>query len=55
MPPDGIVHHMKKQAGPNSLSLHNQADLEAFINHFDASVVGELGRNGVRRGECVTE
>ncbi|XP_046875517.1 protein disulfide-isomerase A3-like [Hypomesus transpacificus] len=37
---DGIVHHMKKQAGPNSLSLHNQADLEAFINHFDASVVG---------------
>lgn len=32
---------MKKQAGPDSVSLHNDKDLEAFVNHFDASVVGK--------------
>uniref|UniRef100_A0AAR2J850 Thioredoxin domain-containing protein n=1 Tax=Pygocentrus nattereri TaxID=42514 RepID=A0AAR2J850_PYGNA len=37
---DGIVDYMKKQAGPDSVSLHNEKDLETFINHFDASVVG---------------
>ncbi|KAL0962284.1 hypothetical protein UPYG_G00338100 [Umbra pygmaea] len=37
---DGIVNHMKKQAGPNSVILHNEADLESFISHLDASVVG---------------
>ncbi|XP_013997083.1 protein disulfide-isomerase A3 isoform X2 [Salmo salar] len=37
---DGIVHFMKKQAGPNSVTLRREADLEAFVNHFDASVVG---------------
>uniref|UniRef100_A0A673ZJS6 protein disulfide-isomerase n=1 Tax=Salmo trutta TaxID=8032 RepID=A0A673ZJS6_SALTR len=37
---DGIVHLMKKQAGPNSVTLRREADLEAFVNHFDASVVG---------------
>ncbi|XP_030644331.1 protein disulfide isomerase family A, member 8 [Chanos chanos] len=37
---DGIVSYMKKQAGPNSLPLHSERDLDSFINHFDASVVG---------------
>uniref|UniRef100_A0A8C8DEP1 Protein disulfide-isomerase n=1 Tax=Oncorhynchus tshawytscha TaxID=74940 RepID=A0A8C8DEP1_ONCTS len=37
---DGIVHYMKKQAGPNSVTLRSEADVEAFVNHFDASVVG---------------
>ncbi|XP_036418541.1 protein disulfide isomerase family A, member 8 [Colossoma macropomum] len=37
---DGIVDYMKKQAGPDSVSLHNEKDLETFVNHFDASVVG---------------
>uniref|UniRef100_A0A8C8C330 protein disulfide-isomerase n=1 Tax=Oncorhynchus tshawytscha TaxID=74940 RepID=A0A8C8C330_ONCTS len=39
---DGIVHFMKKQAGPNSVTLRREADLEAFVNHFDASVVETL-------------
>lgn len=39
---DGIVSYMKKQVGPSSLALHSEADLDAFINGFDASVVGEL-------------
>uniref|UniRef100_A0A8C7IYC7 Protein disulfide-isomerase n=1 Tax=Oncorhynchus kisutch TaxID=8019 RepID=A0A8C7IYC7_ONCKI len=37
---DGIVHYMKKQAGPNSVTMRSEADVEAFVNHFDASVVG---------------
>lgn len=39
---DGIVSYMKKQADPSSVALHSEAELEAFINVFDASVVGEL-------------
>ncbi|XP_062847630.1 protein disulfide isomerase family A, member 7 [Trichomycterus rosablanca] len=37
---DGIVSYMKKQAGPSSLALHAEADLDSFIDSFDASVVG---------------
>ncbi|KAL6457538.1 hypothetical protein MHYP_G00345010 [Metynnis hypsauchen] len=37
---DGIVDYMKKQAGPDSVSLHSVKDLETFVDHFDASVVG---------------
>ncbi|XP_053537642.1 protein disulfide isomerase family A, member 7 isoform X2 [Ictalurus punctatus] len=37
---DGIVSYMKKQSGPSSIALHSEADLDAFINGFDASVVG---------------
>ncbi|XP_007249749.3 protein disulfide isomerase family A, member 7 [Astyanax mexicanus] len=37
---DGIVSYMKKQAGPSSVPLHSEADLDSFINTFDASVVG---------------
>lgn len=39
---DGIVSYMKKQAGPSSVALHSEAELDAFINGFDASVVGEF-------------
>ncbi|XP_066530035.1 protein disulfide isomerase family A, member 8 [Hoplias malabaricus] len=42
---DGIVELMKKQAGPDSVILHNEKDLEAFINHFDASIVGVFESN----------
>ncbi|XP_043073950.1 protein disulfide isomerase family A, member 8 [Puntigrus tetrazona] len=37
---EGIVSYMKKQAGPDSVPLHNELDLENFINNFDASIVG---------------
>ncbi|KAL2084549.1 hypothetical protein ACEWY4_020067 [Coilia grayii] len=37
---DGIVSYMRKQAGPSSTPLLSEEDLEAFINNFDASVVG---------------
>ncbi|XP_026875534.2 protein disulfide isomerase family A, member 8 [Electrophorus electricus] len=37
---DGIVDHMKKHAGPDSVPLTTEKDLQAFINHSDASVVG---------------
>ncbi|KAI2652675.1 Protein disulfide-isomerase A3 [Labeo rohita] len=37
---DGIVNYMKKQAGPDSVPLHSEHDLENFINNFDASIVG---------------
>uniref|UniRef100_A0A8B9L557 Protein disulfide-isomerase A3 n=1 Tax=Astyanax mexicanus TaxID=7994 RepID=A0A8B9L557_ASTMX len=39
---DGIVSYMKKQAGPSSVPLHSEADLDSFINTFDASVVAVL-------------
>lgn len=39
---DGIVSYMKKQAGPSSVALHSEPELDAFINGFYASVVGEL-------------
>lgn len=42
VPIDGIVSFMKKQAGPSSIPLHNERDLDAFINNFEASVVGEF-------------
>ncbi|MBN3310035.1 PDIA3 isomerase, partial [Amia calva] len=37
---EGIVSYMKKQAGPSSVELRTKEDLEAFVNNFDASVVG---------------
>ncbi|XP_066539001.1 protein disulfide isomerase family A, member 7 [Hoplias malabaricus] len=37
---DGIVSYMKKQAGPSSLLLRSEADLDSFINTFEASIVG---------------
>lgn len=31
---------MKKQTGPDSIHLKSEEDLQTFINHYDASVVG---------------
>ncbi len=39
---DGIVSFLKKQAGPASVELKADADLQKFITDQDASVVGEL-------------
>lgn len=38
---DGIVSHLKKQAGPASVELKSQAEFEKFIGDRDASVVGK--------------
>uniref|UniRef100_A0A8C2F1L0 Protein disulfide-isomerase A3 n=1 Tax=Cyprinus carpio TaxID=7962 RepID=A0A8C2F1L0_CYPCA len=38
---EGIVNYMKKLAGPDSVPLHSEHDLENFINNFDASIVGK--------------
>uniref|UniRef100_W5MK62 protein disulfide-isomerase n=1 Tax=Lepisosteus oculatus TaxID=7918 RepID=W5MK62_LEPOC len=37
---DGIVSYMKKQAGPSSVELRTEEDLDSFVSHFDGSVVG---------------
>uniref|UniRef100_A0A671Q481 Protein disulfide-isomerase A3 n=1 Tax=Sinocyclocheilus anshuiensis TaxID=1608454 RepID=A0A671Q481_9TELE len=37
---DGIVSYMKKQAGPSSVSLLSEADLDSFVDNYEASVVG---------------
>lgn len=39
---DGIVSYFKKQAGPSSVELHDDADFQKFVSDSDASVVGEL-------------
>ncbi|KAK6476905.1 protein disulfide-isomerase A3-like [Huso huso] len=37
---DGIVSHLKKQAGPTSVEIKTAADFEKFTGERDASVVG---------------
>ncbi|KAJ4922208.1 hypothetical protein JOQ06_016614, partial [Pogonophryne albipinna] len=37
---DGIYQHMKKQTGPDSVLLQTEDELQTFIKHYDASVVG---------------
>ncbi|XP_032479701.1 protein disulfide-isomerase A3 isoform X2 [Phocoena sinus] len=37
---DGIVSHLKKQAGPASVGLRTEEEFEKFISDKDASVVG---------------
>lgn len=39
---DGIVSFFKKQAGPASVELKDDADFQKFIADEDASVIGEL-------------
>lgn len=39
---DGIVSYFKKQAGPASVVLRDDGDLQTFISDEDASIVGEL-------------
>ncbi|XP_023656154.1 protein disulfide-isomerase A3-like isoform X2 [Paramormyrops kingsleyae] len=43
---EGIVQYMQKQVGPSSVSLHSKADLDAFIDNFDASIVGFFPGHG---------
>uniref|UniRef100_A0A672KLP6 Protein disulfide-isomerase A3 n=1 Tax=Sinocyclocheilus grahami TaxID=75366 RepID=A0A672KLP6_SINGR len=44
---DGIVSYMKKQAGPSSVFLLSEADLDSFVDNYEASVVGELNLFGL--------
>ncbi|XP_010754167.1 protein disulfide isomerase family A, member 8 [Larimichthys crocea] len=37
---DGIYQYMKKQTGPDSVHLKTEEDLQTFINHYDASIIG---------------
>ncbi|KAJ7985579.1 hypothetical protein DPEC_G00353540 [Dallia pectoralis] len=37
---DDIVSYMLKHVGPSSVALHTEEDLNAFINNFEAGVVG---------------
>ncbi|XP_076846743.1 protein disulfide isomerase family A, member 7 [Brachyhypopomus gauderio] len=49
---DGIVSYMKKQAGPSSLPLQSEAELDSFINSFEASIVGFFsGAESLQLGE----
>jgi len=43
---DGIVSHLKKQAGPASVELKTEADFEKYIADFDASVIGFFADSG---------
>lgn len=36
------MSYMKKHAGPSSVTLHSEADLDSFVDNFEASAVGEL-------------
>lgn len=37
---DGIYEYMKRQTGPDSFHLKTDEDLQAFINNYDASIIG---------------
>uniref|UniRef100_A0A672P984 protein disulfide-isomerase n=1 Tax=Sinocyclocheilus grahami TaxID=75366 RepID=A0A672P984_SINGR len=43
---DGIVSHLKKQAGPSSVELKSEAEFQKFIGDRDASVVGFFADGG---------
>ncbi|KAA0724361.1 Protein disulfide-isomerase A3 [Triplophysa tibetana] len=43
---DGIVSHLKKQAGPASVEIKSEAEFEKFIGDRDASVVGFFADGG---------
>uniref|UniRef100_A0AAY4AZC4 Protein disulfide-isomerase n=1 Tax=Denticeps clupeoides TaxID=299321 RepID=A0AAY4AZC4_9TELE len=43
---DGIVSHLKKQAGPASVELNAEAEFEKFVGDRDASVVGKSSAQG---------
>ncbi|KAJ8247491.1 hypothetical protein GJAV_G00247020 [Gymnothorax javanicus] len=43
---DGIVSHLKKQAGPASVEIKTAAELEKFVGDRDASVVGLFADGG---------
>uniref|UniRef100_A0A3P9IAE1 Protein disulfide-isomerase n=2 Tax=Oryzias latipes TaxID=8090 RepID=A0A3P9IAE1_ORYLA len=37
---DGIYEVMRRQTGPDSVHLKSKEDLQAFVNNYDASIVG---------------
>lgn len=39
---DGIYEFMKRQTGPDSLHLKTDEELQAFINNYDASIIGMM-------------
>uniref|UniRef100_A0A673ZFZ7 Protein disulfide-isomerase n=1 Tax=Salmo trutta TaxID=8032 RepID=A0A673ZFZ7_SALTR len=43
---DGIVSHLKKQAGPSSIELKTEADFTKYVGDRDASVVGFFADRG---------
>uniref|UniRef100_A0A8C7S581 Protein disulfide-isomerase n=1 Tax=Oncorhynchus mykiss TaxID=8022 RepID=A0A8C7S581_ONCMY len=43
---DGIVSHLKKQAGPSSVELKTEADFTKYVGDRDASVVGFFADGG---------
>uniref|UniRef100_A0A8C7DBI1 Protein disulfide-isomerase n=1 Tax=Oncorhynchus kisutch TaxID=8019 RepID=A0A8C7DBI1_ONCKI len=43
---DGIVSHLKKQAGPASVELKTEADFTKYVGDRDASVVGFFADGG---------
>lgn len=36
---------MKKQTGPDSVLLKTEEDLQTFIDHYDASIIGTMLRS----------
>uniref|UniRef100_A0AAQ5YNK0 Protein disulfide-isomerase n=1 Tax=Amphiprion ocellaris TaxID=80972 RepID=A0AAQ5YNK0_AMPOC len=49
---EGIYQYMKKQTGPDSVLLRTKEDLQAFVNNYDASIVGVFsGADGSRLAE----
>ncbi|KAJ0055159.1 hypothetical protein NL108_011433 [Boleophthalmus pectinirostris] len=48
---DGIVQVMKKQSGPDSVLLRSKSDLEHFVNHYEASIVGLFSEDSSSRSE----
>ncbi|KAG7256652.1 hypothetical protein CRUP_032960, partial [Coryphaenoides rupestris] len=36
---EGMVHYMKKKAGPDSVLLRTEEDLQVFVNNYDPSIV----------------
>ena len=38
---DGIVSHLKKQAGPASVEVQTAAEFHKFVGDRDASIVGK--------------
>ncbi|XP_033830837.2 protein disulfide isomerase family A, member 8 [Periophthalmus magnuspinnatus] len=48
---EGIVQVMKKQSGPDSVLLRSNSDLEQFVNHYEASIVGLFSPDSSRLSE----
>ncbi|KAJ3608561.1 hypothetical protein NHX12_023092 [Muraenolepis orangiensis] len=47
----GMVHYMKKQAGPDSVLLATEENMQVFINNYEASIVGFFQPNSAGLAE----